>query len=648
VSDLIRAYRVAVVRAVGPGACNSFAVGAALFCSAGGRASTATMKLSDLMPSMSAFIIYIAALTDHRAAKRRTQACTELEVLIGRMPMWTGLLQRMRSGRIPAVNATARHWTKSYTDIPTEIDPDRYSSVVELLDQAMRRFAGKVAFRSLGNSLTFGEVDKLSSAFCAYLQSKLGVKKGDRIAVMAPNIAAFPIAFIGIARAGAVQVNVNPLYTARELEHQLNDAGCETIVIFNGSTPTLAEIVGRTGIRNIITAGAGDALGVTLPGPSVDPRLEQTLSFASTLEQGANLVRKPVALSGGDLLFLQYTGGTTGLSKGASLSHRNLVANTEQFKAFLPYAMRPGEEVIITAIPLYHIFALMVNFITYFSVGAENWLVANPRDMDAFIAVLKQARPTVFMGVNTLYAGLTMHPGLKEVDWSRLRLAGGGGAAVVGATSERWRAITGTFIREGYGLSETSPVLSFNPGYITQFTGTTGLPLPSTDIKLLDDEGREAPIGQPGEICAKGPQVMGGYWAKPEANAAAFTEDGYFKTGDVGVFDEQGFLKIVDRKKDMVIVSGFNVFPNEVEEVASACPGVAECACIGVPDARSGEAVKLFAVKTPHAKLSEDDVIAHCRTGLTSYKVPKIVRFVDALPKSTVGKILRRELRSLP
>jgi len=562
--------------------------------------------------------------------------------------MWTGLLQRMRGGRTPDASRMMRHWTKSYAEIPTEIDPDRYASVVELLDGAMKGYSGKVAFRSFGGSLTFGDVDRLSSAFCAFLQSKLGVKKGDRIAVMVPNIAAFPIAFIGIARAGALQVNVNPLYTPRELEHQLNDAGCETIVIFNSSTPTLAEVVGRTGIKNIITLAPGDGLSVTLPAPPIDPRLTQTLSFASSLEAGAKLSRKPVALSGKDLLFLQYTGGTTGLSKGAALSHRNLVANTEQFKAFLPYAMRPGEEVIVTAIPLYHIFALMVNFITYFSVGAENWLVANPRDMDAFIAILKQARPSVFMGVNTLYAGLTTHPGLKEVDWSRLRLAGGGGAAVVGATSERWRAITGTFIREGYGLSETSPVLSFNPGYIKEFTGTTGLPLPSTDIKLLDDEGREAPIGQPGEICAKGPQVMGGYWEKPEANAAAFTTDGYFRTGDIGVFDERGFLKIVDRKKDMVIVSGFNVFPNEVEEVASACPGVAECACVGVPDEKTGEAVKLFVARLPSANVSEEDVIAHCRTGLTSYKVPKIVRFIDALPKSTVGKILRRELRNLP
>jgi long-chain acyl-CoA synthetase len=560
---------------------------------------------------------------------------------------WGGLVRRIRGERADGTTVPARHWTRSYGDIPREIDPDRFRSVVELLEGAMQRYADKAAFRSFGKSLSYADVDRFSSAFCAYLQHRLGVNKGDRIAVMAPNLAAFPIAFIGIARAGAVQVNVNPLYTPRELEHQLNDAGCETIVIFNGSTPVLAEVAGRTGIKHVITAAPGDGLGAALPTPAVDARLQNGVTLAAALDEGAGLARTPVALSGDDLLFLQYTGGTTGLSKGAALSHRNLVANTEQFKAFLPYAIRGGEEVIVTAIPLYHIFALMVNFITYFSVGAENWLVANPRDMDGLVATLKESRPTVFMGVNTLYAGLTMHPGLKEVDWSRLRLAGGGGAAVVPTTSERWRAITGNFIREGYGLSETSPVLSFNPGYINEFTGTTGLPLPSTDIKLLDDNGHEAPIGQPGEICAKGPQVMRGYWQKPEANVDAFTADGYLRTGDIGVFDERGFLKIVDRKKDMVIVSGFNVFPNEVEEVATSCPGVAECACIGVPDAKTGEAVKLFVVKAPNATLTEADVIAHCRTGMTSYKVPRAVRFVEALPKSTVGKILRRELRNL-
>jgi long-chain acyl-CoA synthetase len=542
---------------------------------------------------------------------------------------------------------TARHWLHSYGDIPADINPDRYTSVVELLEGAMQRHAAQPAFRSFGKTLTYAEVDQLSAAFCAYLQHELGVKKGDRIAVMSPNFAAFPVAFLGIARAGAVQVNVNPMYTPRELEHQLNDAGCQTIVLFTGSTPVLAEVIGKTAIQTVITISPGDTLGAALPSPPVDARLQATVPFAQALDIGSTKSRIPVALTGADTLFLQYTGGTTGLSKGATLSHRNLVANTEQFKAMMPGATRPGEEVVVTAIPLYHIFALMVNFITYFSVGADNWLVANPRDMDGFVGVMKAARPTVFMGVNTLYAGLTLHPGLKEVDWSRFVLAGGGGSAMVRVVSERWKAITGSFIREGYGLSETSPVLSFNPPYIHEFTGTTGLPLPSTDIKLLDDEGREVALGEAGEVCAKGPQVMSGYWQQPEANAAAFTADGYFKTGDVGQFDERGFLKIVDRKKDMVLVSGFNVYPNDVEAVATACPGVAECACVGVPDEKTGEAVKLFVVRMPGTSVTEEEVIAHCRTGMTGYKVPRIVRFVDALPKSAVGKILRRELRDV-
>jgi long-chain acyl-CoA synthetase len=540
-------------------------------------------------------------------------------------------------------------WLATYraNGIPADIDADAEASVVHMLEAAMTHFAERPAFRAFGQSLSYADVDRQSAAFAAWLQRRLGVKKGDRIAVMLPNFLAFPIAFLGIARAGAVQVNVNPMYTPRELQHQLNDAGCEIIVVFNGSTSTLAEVIGKTGIKTVITVAPGDGSGAALPAPAVDARLVGTVGLADALAQGAALTRAPVALSGEDLLFLQYTGGTTGLSKGAALSHRNLVANVEQFKSVMPAALRPGQEVIVTAIPLYHIFALMVNFITYFSVGAENWLVANPRDMDGFVEVMKQARPSVFMGVNTLYAGLTMHPRIGEVDFSNLRLSGGGGAAVVGATSAKWKAITGNFIREGYGLSETSPVLTFNPASIQEFSGTTGLPLPGTDIKLLDDEGNAVAPGQPGEVCAKGPQVMRGYWNQPEANAAAFTADGYFRTGDVGQFTAEGFLRIVDRKKDMVIVSGFNVFPNEVEAVASACRGVAECACVGVGDDKTGEAVKLFVVKAPGATLTAEELVAHCRAEMTAYKVPKIVRFVDALPKSTVGKILRRELRNV-
>ena len=541
---------------------------------------------------------------------------------------------------------SARDWTKSYGSIPAEIDADRYASIDELMSTAMKRHAAAPAFKAFGQTLTYADVDRLSHAFAAYLQNKLGVRRGDRVAVMMPNLLAFPIAMLGIIRAGAVQVNVNPMYTTRELEHQLNDAGVETIVVFNGSTPTLAEVKGSTGLKTIITVSLGDGSGAALPSPVVDPRLDEVVSFTEALAQGGGLPFAPVALNGDDLLFLQYTGGTTGLSKGAALSHRNLIANTEQFKAFMPSALTPGEEVLVTAIPLYHIFALMIT-LTYFSVGAENWLVANPRDMDGFVGVLQQARPSVFMGVNTLYGGLVQHPKLGDVDWTRLKIAVGGGAAVVGATSERWRAITGSFIREGYGLSETSPVVSFNPASIQEFTGTTGLPMPSTDIVLLDDKDQEVGLGQAGEICVKGPQVMKGYWQQPNANATAFTSDGYFRTGDVGVFDDQGFLKIVDRKKDMIIVSGFNVYPNEVEEVAASCPGVAECACVGMPDEKTGEAVKLFVVKLTSASLTEAEVSAHCRAGLTGYKMPKLIRFVESLPKSNVGKILRRELRGV-
>lgn len=541
-----------------------------------------------------------------------------------------------------------RHWLQSYGSIPAEIDADRYPSVNALLDGAMREFAKKPAFHAFGQTLTFADVDQASHAFATYLQQVAGVRKGDRVAVMLPNLLAFPIAFIAIARIGGVQVNVNPLYTARELEHQLNDAGAEVVVVYNGSTPTLAQAIGTTRIRTVVTVSPGDygkSSVAAIQGPAVDASLSDAITFPAAIAQGETLQLEPVAVSGHDLLFLQYTGGTTGPSKGAALSHRNLVANIEQFKAFMPDVQRPGEEVVVTAIPLYHIFALMVNFLTFFSIGAANWLVANPRDCDAFIDVLKAARPTVFAGVNTLYASLVAHPRLTEVDWSRLRLGAGGGTAVIDVVSARWERVTGSFIREGYGLSETSPILTFNPQSISAFNGTVGFPVPSTDVMLLDEQDRAVGIGEAGEICVKGPQVMLGYWNQPEANAKAFTDAGYFRTGDIGVFDTAGFLRIVDRKKDMVIVSGFNVYPNEVEAVATAFPGIAECACVGVPDERTGEALKLFVVKASEADVTEQALIAHCRARLAAYKVPKIVRFVDALPKSPVGKILRRELR---
>ena len=544
---------------------------------------------------------------------------------------------------------SSKHWLAAYgARIPAEINPHAHRSVLDMLEGAMQRFADRPAFRCFGRTLTYADTDRLSRDFAGYLQGRLGVKKGDRIAVMLPNIPAFALAMLGVVRAGAVQVNVNPLYTPRELEHQLNDAGVEIIIIFSGVSPTLAEIIGKTAVKQVIGVGLGDGTGATLASPPVDARLANVVAFSDALIQGADLALTPVPLCADDLLFLQYTGGTTGVSKGAALSHGNLVANTEQCKAFIPDALRPGQEVVVTALPLYHIFALMVNFITFFSIGAENWLVPNPRDIESFCDTLKKSRLTVFTGVNTLFGAMAMHPSIKEVDFTSLRVTIGGGATVLPTTSQKWKALTGKHILEGYGLSETSPILTLNPMTASSFSGTVGLPFPSTDIKLLDVDDMEVPLGQPGEICAKGPQVMKGYWQKPEANAAAFTADGYFRTGDIGVFDDKGFLKIVDRKKDMIIVSGFNVYPNEVEAVAAACAGVAECACVGEPDEKTGEAVRLFVAKAAGATLTEDDVIAHCRRKLTAYKVPKEVRFLDALPKSNVGKILRKDLRALP
>jgi long-chain acyl-CoA synthetase len=544
---------------------------------------------------------------------------------------------------------SSKCWLAAYGEqIPPGINPDAHGSVLEMLEGAMRRFADKPAFHCFGHTLTYADTDRLSRDFAAYLQVELGVKKADRIAVMLPNIPAFPLAMLGIIRAGAVQVNVNPLYSPRELEHQLNDAAVEIIIVFSGVSGTLSEIIERTKVKTVIGVGRGDGTNPSIPSPPCDARLRNVVAFSDALAEGAALELTPVELCGDDLIFLQYTGGTTGLSKGAALSHRNLVANTEQFKAFIPDALRPGQEIVVTALPLYHIFALMVNFISCFSIGAQNWLVPNPRDLDGFVDILRKARCTIFTGVNTLYGGLLMHPKIAEVDFTGLRVAIGGGAAVLPTTSSKWKTLTGRDILEGYGLSETSPILTLNPMATAGFTATVGLPLPSTDIKLLDADDKETAAGEPGEICAKGPQVMRGYWQKPEANAAAFTPDGYFRTGDIGVFNEKGFLKIVDRKKDMIIVSGFNVYPNEVEAVAAACAGVAECACVGRPDEKTGEAVRLFVAQSRGVSLTETEVIAHCRRELAPYKVPREVRFLETLPKSNVGKILRKDLRAIP
>ena len=423
-------------------------------------------------------------------------------------------------------------------------------------------------------------------------------------------------------------------------------AGAETIIIFSGSTPTLAEIITDTPVKTVITVALGDAAGVTIPTAPQDPRLTSAVRFADVLVEGAHLDLDPVDLTGNDILFFQYTGGTTGLSKGAVLTHRNLIANTQQFKAQMPEAVEPGKEVVILALPLYHIFGLMI-MLAYMSVGARIILIPNPRDMEAFCGAIKDAKFSVIPGVNTLFQGLAAAPTFKDIDLSNYKVAIGGGAAVIKATSEKWKELTGKHIKEGYGLSETSPILCINPMSVTEFTETCGLPVPSTDIKLIDDDGDEVPEGEAGEICAKGPQVMRGYWNNDAANVSAFTPDGYFKTGDIGLFTAGGFLKIVDRKKDMVIVSGFNVYPNEVEAVVTSCHGVAECGCIGVPDPKTGEAVRVYVVKAPFAEVTPEEIIAHCRKELAAYKVPRQIYFVDALPKSNVGKILRRDLRKL-
>jgi long-chain acyl-CoA synthetase len=462
--------------------------------------------------------------------------------------------------------------------------------------------------------------------------------------MMAPNTLVFAVGMFGVIRAGAVQVNVNPLYSPRELEHQLKDADADTIIVFSGSTATLAEVIDQTPVKNVIVFGLDDLVDKGLPSPPADGRLSGTIAFTDALALGTDLGLDEPALAQDDLLFLQYTGGTTGLSKGAMLTHGNLLANIAQFEAVDPGLIDKGKEVVITAIPMYHIFALMVNTLAFFKLGGKNVLVANPRDMESFVKTWAVSNPTIFTGVNTLYVGLLHTPGFSDIDFTNLKISMGGGAPVQQAVSQKWKDLTGRYIKEGYGLSETSPILTVNQLTETGYRSGIGLPMPSTDISLRDDDGQEVSQGQSGELCAKGPQIMKGYWRQPEATADVTTEDGYFKTGDIAVMDEDGYFKIVDRKKDMILVSGFNVFPNEIEEEVAAMPGVLESACVGVPSESSGEAVKLFAVKSDDS-ITEDDVRNFCRERLAGYKVPKQVVFIDELPKSAVGKILRRELK---
>ncbi len=536
-----------------------------------------------------------------------------------------------------------RLWTNEYGNIPAEISAD--GTVVDLLETTVARFADKPAFQGLHTNLTFGETDHLSRDVAAWLQTECGLVKGDRVAVMMPNLLAHPVISFGIIRAGGVQVNVNPLYTPRELAHQLRDSGAETIVIFNQVTPTLAAILDETGIKTIVTTGLFDLCDLQVPNPPVhDLVAKRSVPLPQVLRAGKDMAFTAPQITQEDLIFLQYTGGTTGLSKGAKLSHGNLMANINAFETWVADVTTPGEEVVITALPLYHIFALMVNFLSYFKMGAHNILIPNPRDMDAFVAEWKKWRVTCFTGVNTLYIGLLHTPAFAECDFSKLKVTFGGGSPTQRAVSDRWKALTGLHITEGYGLSETAPIATANLLNAPEFTGTVGIPFPSTDMKVLDDTDQELGINEPGEICIKGPQVMSDYWGKEDEHDSFFTPDGYFRTGDIGTIDDRGYVRIVDRKKDMVLVSGFNVFPNEIEDVLAGMDGLIESACIGVPDDKTGEAVKVFCVRKDDS-VSDADVISFCRANLTAYKVPKQVAFVAELPKSTVGKILRRELR---
>jgi long-chain acyl-CoA synthetase len=550
-------------------------------------------------------------------------------------------------------------WLKSYPPgVPAEIDPDQYGSLVQLLEESFQKYAANNAFVCMDKFLTYAELDSMSKRLAAWLQSR-GMEKGARVAVMMPNVLQYPVALAAILRAGYTVVNVNPLYTPRELEHQLKDSGCEAIIVLENFAHTLQQVMGKTPVRHVLVASMGEMLGgpkgmlvnfVVRNVKKMVPEysLPSSVRFKDALAQGAKMPFQPVPLKHNDVAFLQYTGGTTGVSKGATLTHRNVIANLLQGEAWCAPAM--GQEpvvefpTIICALPLYHIFALTVCALWGMRAGALNVLIPNPRDIPGFIKELGKYKFNSLPAVNTLYNALVNHPDFKHLDFSGLKLANGGGMAVQQAVNDQWKAVTGKHIIEGYGLSETSPVATANRCDISAFTGTIGLPIPSTEVAILDDDGRELALGSVGEIAIRGPQVMAGYWNRPDETAKVMTNDGYFKTGDVGIMDENGYVKIVDRKKDMILVSGFNVYPNELEGVIAAHPGVLECAVIGVPDEHSGEAVKVFVVKKDQG-LSAEQLMDYCKRELTGYKKPKYIEFRSELPKTNVGKILRRALR---
>jgi long-chain acyl-CoA synthetase len=549
-----------------------------------------------------------------------------------------------------------RFWLRDYPpDVPADIDPDSVTSLKQLFEDACRDYAGLTAYSNMGRALSYAEIDEKSRHFGAWLQKEAGLAKGDRVALMMPNILQYPIAIIGALRAGCVVVNVNPLYTARELEHQLVDSGATAVVIFENAAATLQQVLAKTPVRRVVVTGIGDLLGfpkgtivnfvLRRVKKKVPPwSLPGSVRFGEALARGASLALDPVTVTGEDVAFLQYTGGTTGISKGAVLTHRNMVANTLQVVAFVPELGESRNPAVITALPLYHIFALTTNMLVFTHVGGHNVLITNPRDLPGFVKELSKVRFTFITGVNTLFNALLNTPGFDAVDFSSLKVALGGGMAVQAAVSERWKKVTGRHICQGWGLTESSPVGTANLPRSLEFTGSIGYPLPSTDVSIRDDEGNALPIGSIGEICLRGPQVMRGYWNRPEETAKVMLPGGWLRTGDVGRMDERGRSYIEDRKKDMILVSGFNVYPNEIEGVIAQMPGVCEVAAVAQADERSGEVVALFIVRKDPA-LTAEQVVEFARRELTPYKVPKHVYFRDELPKTNVGKILRRTLR---
>jgi long-chain acyl-CoA synthetase len=549
-----------------------------------------------------------------------------------------------------------RPWLAHYPPgVPHQVDVDEYSSIVAVLQSSLDKYRDRVAFTNMGRSLTYAEVDHLSKQFAAYLLGELKLKKGDRVAIMMPNCLQYPIATFGILRAGLTVVNTNPMYTPRELKHQLMDSGASAILVLDNFGKTVQDVVADTPVKQVITTGLGDMLAfpkgaivnfvlkyVKKMVPEYD--IPGAIRFRNALTLGQMHTLPAVEIGPEDIAFLQYTGGTTGVAKGAMLTHRNLVANMQQAAGWISTVTRDAQELIVTALPLYHIFALTANGLVFMKIGAQNHLITNPRDMPNFVKELSQIPFTAITGVNTLFNGLLNTPGFDKIDFSHLRLTLGGGMAVQRAVAERWKQVTGCTLVEAYGLTETSPAACMNPMDLAEYNGAIGFPVPSTDACVKDEEGRILPVGEVGELCIKGPQVMRGYWQRPEETANVIDADGWLHTGDMAKMDEKGFFYIVDRKKDMILVSGFNVYPNEVEDVIAMMPGVLEVAAVGVTDDKSGEAVKVVIVKKD-PNLTAEQVKAHARENLTGYKQPKYVEFRTELPKTNVGKILRRELR---